>query len=75
VNYRLDSGLADSIRVKNVNITKKDISFVGTPKDLLFPLMRETKIRTKYVIGRHGSEIGPKKEGILLYLRRLQTLQ
>jgi len=63
VNYRLDSGLADSIRVKNVNITKKDISFVGTPKDLLFPLMRETKIRTKYVIGRHGSEIGPKKGG------------
>lgn len=63
VNYRLDSVLADSIRVKNVKIMKKDISLVGTPKDLLFPLMKETKNRTKYVIGRPGSEIGPKKGG------------
>lgn len=63
MNYRLDSVLADSIRVKNVKIRKKDISLVGTPKDLLFPLMKEAKNRTKYVIGRHGSEIGPKKGG------------
>lgn len=63
VNYRFDSVLADSIRVKNVKIRKKDISFVGTPKDLFFPLMKEAKNRTKYVIGRHGSEIGPKKGG------------
>ena len=63
VNYRLDSVLADGIRVKNVKIRKKDISLVGTPKDLLFPLMKEAKNRTKYVIGRHGSEIGPKKGG------------
>ena len=63
VNYHLDSVLTDSIRVKNVKIGKKDIFFVGTPKDLLFPLMKETKNRTKYVIGRHGSEIGPKKGG------------
>jgi len=63
VNYRLDSVLADSIRVKNVKIRKKDISLVGTPKDLLFPLMKEIKNRTRYVIGRHGSKIGPKKGG------------
>jgi hypothetical protein len=63
VNYRLDSVLTDSIRVKNVKLRKKDISFVGTPKDLLFPLMKESKNRTKYVIGKHGSEIGPKKGG------------
>ena len=63
VNYRLDSVLTDSIRVKNIKLRKKDISFVGTPKDLLFPLMKESKNRTKYVIGRHGSEIGPKKGG------------
>ena len=62
-NYRHDSVLADSIRVKNVEIRKKDISFVGTPKDLFFPLMKEAKNRTKYVIGRHGSEIGAKKGG------------
>lgn len=63
VNYRLNSVLTDSIRVKNVKLRKKDISFVGTPKDLLFPLMKESKNRTKYVIGKHGSEIGPKKGG------------
>ena len=63
VNYRLDSVLADSIRVKNVKIKKKDISLIGTPKDLLFPLMKETKNRTKFVIGRPRSEIGPKKGG------------
>ena len=63
VNYRLDSVLADSIKVKNVKIMKKDIFLVGTPKELLFPLMKETKNRTRYVIGRHGSEIGPKKGG------------
>jgi hypothetical protein len=63
VNYRLDSVLTDSIRVKNIKLRKKDISFVGTPKDLLFPLMKESKNRTKYVIGKHGSEIGPKKGG------------
>jgi len=63
VNYHLDSILADSIRVKNVNIMKKDISLVGTPKDLLFPLMKETKNRTKFVIGRHRSKIGPKRGG------------
>ena len=63
VKYHLDSVLTDSIRVKNVNIKKKDISFVGTPKDLLFPLMKEIKNRTKYVIGRPGSKIGPKKGG------------
>ena len=63
VNYHLDSVLADSIRVKNIKIEKQDISLVGTPKDLLFHLMKETKNRTKYVIGRHGSEIGPGKGG------------
>ncbi len=63
VNYHLDSVLTDSIRVKNVKIDKKDISLVGTPKDFLFPLMKEAKIRTKHVISRHGSEIGPKKGG------------
>jgi hypothetical protein len=63
VNYRLDSVLTDSIKVKNIKLRKKDISFVGTPKDLLFPLMKESKNRTKYVIGKHGSEIGQKKGG------------
>ena len=63
MNYRLDSVLADSIRVKNVSIRKKDVSLFGTPKDLLFPLMKEAKNGTKYVIGRHGSKIGPKKGG------------
>lgn len=63
VNYRLDSILSESIRVKNVKIKKKDIFLVGTPKDLLFPLMKETTNRRKFVIDRHGSEIGLKKGG------------
>jgi hypothetical protein len=63
VNHRLDSVLTDSIRMKNVKIRRKDVSLVGTPKDLLFPLMKETKNKTKFVIGKHGSEIGTKKGG------------
>ena len=49
--------------MKNIKIEQKDISLVGTPKDLLFHLMKETKNRTKYVTGRNGSEIGPGKGG------------
>jgi len=42
-NYRHDSVLTDSIRVNNVNISKKDISLVGTSNDFLFFLMKEVK--------------------------------
>ena len=42
-NYRHDSVLTDSIRVRNVNISKKGISFVGAPNDLVFSLMKEVK--------------------------------
>jgi len=49
-NYRHDSALADSIRVRNVNIRKKDIFFVGAPNDLLFSLMKEVKNFTGFKI-------------------------
>ena len=49
-NYRHDSALADSIRVRNVNISKKDIFFVGAPNDLVFSLMKEVKNFTGFKI-------------------------
>jgi hypothetical protein len=47
-NYRHNSVLANSIRVKNANIKKKDVSFVGAPNDLLFSLMKEPKNFTDF---------------------------
>jgi hypothetical protein len=63
VTSLLDSVLVDSISVKNTKIRKNDVYLGETPEDLLFPLMQEVKRGTKYVIGSHESEIGPKKGG------------